>query len=69
MRLIRTHGPTDDDTTRPDDPSVTGPHAGYDRYGRFDHYYWRCERCGHETTDAGVRHGCPNCGDGAGDVR
>ena len=41
--------------------SVTGPHAGYDRYGRVDHYYWRCERCGLESTAARLREGCPRC--------
>lgn len=43
---------------------VTGPHAGYDRYGRLDHYYYRCDRCGLESTDAGLRAGCPRCGPG-----
>lgn len=41
--------------------SVTGPHAGDDRDGRFDHYYWRCERCGLESTAARLREGCPRC--------
>jgi hypothetical protein len=41
--------------------NVTGPHAGYDRYGRFDHLYWRCERCGLESTSAALRDGCPRC--------
>ncbi|MFC6941593.1 hypothetical protein ACFQE8_16725 [Salinirubellus sp. GCM10025818] len=48
------------------DPHVTGPHAGYDRYGRFDHYYYRCERCGLESTDPALVRGCPRCGDAPG---
>lgn len=30
---------------------LTGPHPGEDKYGRIDHYYWRCERCGAESVD------------------
>lgn len=45
------------------DPAVTGPHAGFDRYGRFDHYYYRCERCGLESTDHRLRRGCWRCRD------
>jgi rubrerythrin len=48
-------------TTDPTDPEVSGPHPGYDRYGRLDHYYYRCERCGHETTNPDLRRGCPRC--------
>jgi len=29
---------------------IAGPFAGYDQYGRFDHYYYRCEDCGAEST-------------------
>ena len=42
-------------------PPVTGPHAGYDRYGRLDHYYYRCERCGLESTDSTLADGCWRC--------
>jgi rubrerythrin len=42
-------------------PDVTGPHAATDQYGHLDHYYYRCERCGHERTDPRLRHGCPEC--------
>ena len=42
-------------------PPVSGPHAGYDRYGRLDHYYYRCERCGLESTDASLADGCWRC--------
>ncbi|WP_254537857.1 hypothetical protein [Halomarina litorea] len=44
---------------------VTGPHAGYDRHGRLDHYYWRCERCGLEATDHTLESGCWRCEDDA----
>ena len=51
---------------------ITGPHHGYDRDGRLDHRYWRCEQCGLETTDPHLREGCFRCGgteadDAAGD--
>jgi hypothetical protein len=46
------------------DAPVSGPHAGYDRYGRLDHYYYRCERCGLEATDAALTEGCWRCGGG-----
>lgn len=42
-------------------PAVSGPHVGRDRYGDLDHYYWRCERCGHESVDAALTEGCPEC--------
>ncbi|MFC7177510.1 hypothetical protein [Halosegnis marinus] len=29
---------------------MSGPHPALDRYGRLDHYYWRCSECGLETT-------------------
>jgi hypothetical protein len=45
---------------------VTGPHAGLDRYGRFDHRYYRCERCGLESTDPALLRGCPSCRDPTG---
>lgn len=40
---------------------ITGPHAGYDMYGRLDHYYWRCERCGLEATTSKLARGCWLC--------
>ncbi|MFC6963457.1 hypothetical protein [Halocatena marina] len=40
---------------------ITGPHAGYDKYGRLDHYYWRCERCGLEVTTSKLARGCWRC--------
>ncbi|MFC6836060.1 hypothetical protein [Halomarina ordinaria] len=49
-------------TDRERRPAVSGPHPGYDRYGRLDHYYWRCERCGLEATDAALERRCPRCG-------
>ena len=58
-------GPADADAGA----SVTGPHHGYDRDGRLDHRYWRCERCGLETTDPRLRDGCFRCGaDGEDDA-
>ncbi|WP_276280271.1 hypothetical protein [Halorussus caseinilyticus] len=45
--------------------SVTGPHDGRDSDGELDHRYWRCERCGLETTDSRLREGCFRCGGGA----
>lgn len=42
-------------------PRISGPHSGYDRYGRLDHYYYRCERCGLESTDSRLREGCWRC--------
>jgi hypothetical protein len=62
-----THAPTAhprDDPERPISPTrVTGPHAGYDRHGHLDHYFWRCERCGLETTDRALTSGCWRCED------
>ncbi|MFD1512372.1 hypothetical protein [Halomarina rubra] len=51
------------DGERPPPRSVTGPHPGYDRYGRLDHYYYRCERCGLESTDAALTERCWRCDD------
>ncbi len=41
--------------------TVTGPHLGFDRDGGLDHRYWRCERCGLESTDSRLREGCFRC--------
>ncbi|MFC4448582.1 hypothetical protein [Halorussus aquaticus] len=41
--------------------SVTGPHDGRNSDGELDHRYWRCERCGLETTDPRLREGCFRC--------
>ena len=43
--------------------TVTGPHRGYDEDGAFDHRFWRCERCGLESTDSRLREGCFRCGE------
>ena len=38
---------------------ITGPHPGVDKYGRIDHYYYRCARCGVESVDkADLRRCC-----------
>ncbi|NHN60812.1 MULTISPECIES: hypothetical protein [Halorussus] len=42
--------------------TVTGPYVGRDSDGDRDHRYWRCERCGLETTDPRLREGCFRCG-------
>jgi hypothetical protein len=47
--------------------TVTGPHDGRDSDGELDHRYWRCERCGLETTDPRLREGCFRCGGRAND--
>lgn len=47
----------------PEPSHVTGPHVGRDSRGRFDHRFWRCERCGLETTDPRLQYGCFRCGD------
>jgi len=49
--------------------SVTGPHDGRDSDGDLDHHYWRCERCGLETTDPRLREGCFRCGERTNDER
>ena len=49
------------------DAPVTGPHDGYDRRGRPDYRYWRCERCGLESVDPRLRRGCFRCGAGRDD--
>lgn len=41
---------------------VTGPHPGFDADGALDHWYYRCERCGLESTDECMqRDGCFRC--------
>lgn len=38
---------------------ITGPHIGLDKYGSYDHDYYRCERCGEEwITSLGRKHDC-----------
>lgn len=67
--VIRMYTETEgtDPGTAPADPgAVTGPHDGLDEYGRLDHRYWRCERCGLESTDASLAEGCWRCGAGGG---
>ena len=64
MRLpTRTSSDDDRPTSVGRDPAVTGPHAGLDRYGRLDHRYYRCERCGLESTDPALARGCWRCRD------
>jgi hypothetical protein len=46
-----------------DGRAVTGPHPGDDRYGRYDHRFYRCERCGVESTAPDLCGGCPRCDD------
>ena len=47
---------------RIDAETISGPHDAHDLEGNF-YAYWRCERCGLETTDACVRRdGCFRCG-------
>lgn len=48
--------------TTTDTPEITGPHEGRDRDGTLDHHYYRCERCGLESTDPRLREGCFRCG-------
>lgn len=59
------HTPPEGDRPAPADrdPAVTGPHAGLDRYGHLDHRYYRCERCGLESTDPALVRGCWRCHD------
>ncbi len=51
-------GVTDEDVEN----SISGPHVGYDAYGRRDHTYYRCEECGCEALrviDLLHYAGCP----------
>jgi hypothetical protein len=52
VAMLESERPTDDsdDTPRPADKRISGPHAGVDKYGHVDHHYWRCEDCGVEAT-------------------
>lgn len=53
---IKTH-------TQQESTGITGPHDGFDKHGRLDHRYWRCERCGLETTSRQLADdGCWRCG-------
>jgi hypothetical protein len=49
--------------------NITGPHDGRDSDGDLDHRYWRCERCGLETTDPRLREGCFRCSERTNDER
>ncbi|WP_137286584.1 hypothetical protein [Halorussus salinisoli] len=49
--------------------TVTGPHDGRNSDGELDHRYWRCERCGLETTDPRLREGCFRCDERVNDER
>ena len=49
--------PSEDRDENDDGPRVPGPHIGFDKYGRADHRYWRCEECGRESTDKHVLGG------------
>lgn len=52
----------ENDSGRIDAETITGPHDAHDARGNF-YTYWRCERCGMETTDSSVRrNGCFRCG-------
>lgn len=53
---------TDTSRSQESTGTVTGPHRGYDEDGAFDHRFWRCERCGLESTDSRLREGCFRCG-------
>lgn len=53
---------TDTPSSQESTGTVTGPHDGRDSDGELDHRYWRCERCGLETTDPRIRKGCFRCG-------
>ncbi|RBI58328.1 hypothetical protein DMJ13_27410 [halophilic archaeon] len=47
-------------------PEISGPHVGLDADGAVDHHYFRCSRCGLESTDRGLEAGCFRCGAGGG---
>lgn len=57
---------TDERPSIDSDP-ITGPHDGLDADGHLDHHYWRCERCGLESTDTRMQAGCFRCGAGQDD--
>jgi rubrerythrin len=48
-----------------DDPRVTGPHEPGPESEERD-LFWRCENCGHTSTDPELRKGCPVCHRGVG---
>lgn len=57
----------DDLQVEDNEPSITGPHTGFNAYGQADHHYFRCERCGLETTDdALASRGCWRCSESIG---
>jgi hypothetical protein len=41
-----------------DDERISGPHTGYDTYGKVDHKYWQCEYGGAEATRKGALTDC-----------
>lgn len=45
------------------DPRVTGLHT---RSGDDSRLFWRCELCGHVSTDSTLCFGCPVCNRGVG---
>lgn len=40
------------------DDRIAGPFTGYDRYGRPDHQYFECERCGAQAVRKRDLYGC-----------
>ncbi|WP_084156881.1 SWIM zinc finger family protein [Haladaptatus cibarius] len=46
---------SDDDSTKKE---ISGPYTGFDKYGNFDHTYWKCESCGAEATDEAALKEC-----------
>jgi hypothetical protein len=40
------------------DERISGPHLGWNKYGEPDHEYYRCERCGAESSQEKHLHGC-----------
>lgn len=53
--------PADDDeesSENDNETRVIGPFVGHDKYGHFDHHYWRREHCRAETTDKRALANC-----------
>jgi hypothetical protein len=39
--------------------AITGPHAGYNKYGELDHFYFECSQCGGQSVNRhDLRHCC-----------